>query len=195
MQTILCMNAKGGCGKTTIATNLATWFADDGHQVALADFDPQGSSLDWLAARDGYEGIPEILGIDAYNRQLRPPRGTEHLIMDVPAAVHGKEIDHLLRRVETLIVPVLPSPIDIRATSCCAASATAASNGSDAAVSDSSNSASSVAATVSSATSRRRPLPGRIHHRGRRPDRDAASRSPRQGTAPALPLRGGRSAC
>ncbi len=115
MRTIMLMNAKGGCGKTTLATNIATWFADDGHQVALADFDPQGSSLDWLAARDDYEGIPEIQSIDAYNRQLRPHRGTEHLVMDVPAAVHGKEIDHLLRRVETLIVPVLPSPIDIRA--------------------------------------------------------------------------------
>lgn len=115
MRTIMLMNAKGGCGKTTLATNIATWFADDGHQVALADFDPQGSTLDWLAARADYEGIPEIEGIAAHDHQLRPQRGTDYLIMDVPAAVHGKEIEHLLRRVETLIVPVLPSPIDIRA--------------------------------------------------------------------------------
>ena len=44
----MLMNAKGGCGKTTLATNLATWYADDGMKVALADFDPQRSSLDWL---------------------------------------------------------------------------------------------------------------------------------------------------
>ncbi|MBT8428741.1 MAG: ParA family protein, partial [Gammaproteobacteria bacterium] len=51
MQTILCMNAKGGCGKSTIATNLATWYADEGNKVAIMDFDPQRSSLDWLDAR------------------------------------------------------------------------------------------------------------------------------------------------
>ncbi len=65
MRTIMTMNAKGGCGKTTIATNIATWFADDGAKVALVDFDPQGSSLDWLEARKDYDGVPEITAIDA----------------------------------------------------------------------------------------------------------------------------------
>jgi chromosome partitioning protein len=111
------MNAKGGCGKTTLATNIATWFADEGYKVALADFDPQGSSLDWLEARKEYEGIPEIQGIDASKGSASPDRGTEYLIMDAPAKVHGKEINSLLRRVQTLIVPVLPSPIDMRACS------------------------------------------------------------------------------
>jgi len=115
MRSIMVMNAKGGCGKTTLATNIATWLADDGYQVALADFDPQGSALDWLQAREDYEGIPAIQGIDASNGPVRSRRGTDFLIMDAPAAVHGSRINELLRRVETLIVPVLPSPIDIRA--------------------------------------------------------------------------------
>ena len=111
----MVMNAKGGCGKTTLATNLACWFADQDGQVALADFDPQGSSLDWLEARNDYEGIPSIQGIDATKEPVKPARGTEYLIIDVPAGVHGSEINNMLKRVETLIIPVLPSPIDTRA--------------------------------------------------------------------------------
>ncbi len=117
MRTIMLMNAKGGCGKTTLATNIATWFADEGKRVALADFDPQGSSLDWLLARKGYEGIPDIEGIDATNGPATAARGTDYLIMDAPAAIHGKEINAMLRRVQTLLIPVLPSPIDMRACS------------------------------------------------------------------------------
>jgi chromosome partitioning protein len=115
MRTIMLMNAKGGCGKTTLATNLATWYADDGMKVALADFDPQRSSLDWLEARKAYEGIPDIEGIDANAGPVKPARSTDLLIMDAPASTHGKTIGKLLQRVDTLILPVLPSPIDMRA--------------------------------------------------------------------------------
>jgi chromosome partitioning protein len=117
MRTIMLMNAKGGCGKTTIATNLATWYADEGKQVALADFDPQQSTLDWLVARKDYEGIPDIQAINAVKDPVRPARGTDLLIMDAPAGVHGSTINKMLLRVDTLILPVLPSPIDMRACS------------------------------------------------------------------------------
>ena len=111
----MIMNAKGGCGKTTLATNLACWFADQEGKVALADFDPQGSSLDWLEARNDYDGVPGIQGIDASREAVKPARGTEYLIIDVPAGIHGAEINKMLKQVETLIIPVLPSPIDMRA--------------------------------------------------------------------------------
>lgn len=115
MRTIMCMNAKGGCGKTTIATNLATWFADDGKKVVLVDFDPQRCTLDWLDARRNYTGIPEILGIDGTSEEpLKVPRDTDYVIMDAPAGTHGKTVSNMLRRVDDLIVPVLPSPIDMR---------------------------------------------------------------------------------
>ena len=117
MQTIMLMNAKGGCGKTTLATNIATWFADEGAKVALADLDPQGSSLDWLEARQDYEGIPAIEGIDATRGPVKPARGTDYLIMDAPAGTHGPTINQMLKQVQSLIIPVLPSPIDMRACS------------------------------------------------------------------------------
>ncbi|MCB1722930.1 MAG: ParA family protein [Chromatiaceae bacterium] len=115
MQTILCMNAKGGCGKTTIATNLATWYADEDYKTALVDFDAQRSAMDWLAARNDYEGVPAIEGVDAVAGEARTAHGTDVAVIDAPAGTYGSEVTQLLRRADVLLVPVLPSPIDMRA--------------------------------------------------------------------------------
>ena len=113
MRTIMTLNAKGGCGKSTLATNLASFYADQGASVTLADLDDQQSSLTWLSNRPGDR--PAIHGIDATRQALRVPRGTDVLILDAPAAIHGSDLTALVRRAETLLVPVLPSPLDIRA--------------------------------------------------------------------------------
>ncbi len=115
MRTIMLLNAKGGCGKSTLASNLASYYAGEGTAVALVDYDPQASSLEWLAARP--EHAAPITGIDGTAEGTRIPRGTEVVIYDVPAGIKGKELTALVRRAETLIIPVLPSPIDIRAAS------------------------------------------------------------------------------
>ena len=111
----MVLNPKGGCGKTTLATNLASYYAAvQGKQVVLADFDAlQDSTLDWLAARP--QDRPRIEGVAVEAGRLNIPQGTDCVIMDAPARTHGKDLTHLVRRVETLIIPVLPSPIDIRA--------------------------------------------------------------------------------
>jgi chromosome partitioning protein len=113
MRHIMVLNAKGGSGKTTIATNLASYLATRGKTVGIADFDPQGSSMAWLKERPA--GRPPIQGYAAWQGNYRPSRNLEYLIMDAPAAVHGKDLNTLLRKAETIIVPVLPSPIDMRA--------------------------------------------------------------------------------
>ena len=113
MRRIMVLNAKGGCGKTTIATNLASHFAKTKKNVVIADFDPQQSSLDWLRKRSA--SLPPITGLDAVNHPLRVPNDTEVVIFDVQAGVYGKDLTQMVRRAETIILPVLPSPIDIRA--------------------------------------------------------------------------------
>jgi len=110
------MNPKGGCGKSTIATNLSSWYATRGQQVALADFDPQSSSLDWLELRP--QDAPPVAGVRAFEDGLRAvPRNADVTIIDAPARSHGRELTELLRRAETVLIPVLPSSIDMRAAS------------------------------------------------------------------------------
>ena len=69
MRHVMVLNSKGGCGKSTLATNIAVFFARDGHQVCIADYDPQRSSLDWLAQRAA--DLPAISGVAAYDEGLR----------------------------------------------------------------------------------------------------------------------------
>lgn len=112
-RTIMVLNSKGGSGKTTIATNLASYFVDKGAETLLADFDPQRSALMWLAARP--ESAASIHGLDAYNQPLWVPRNVDTVVMDVPAGVRGRHLNYLLRHAQTVLVPVLPSALDIRA--------------------------------------------------------------------------------
>ncbi len=114
MRTIMTMNSKGGCGKSTLATNLATFFAGTGNEVMLADCDPQASSLHWLKAREQYDA-PAIEGYNAAKQGMRLPKSPDVVIMDAPAGVHGSGLSALARHADTLLIPVLPSPVDIRA--------------------------------------------------------------------------------
>lgn len=115
MRHIMVMNAKGGCGKSTLATNIASYFANEGANVALADYDPQRSSLDWLERRP--DNRPEIHAVAGFEDGMRRcPRNVEIVVIDAPARSHGKELTELVRHAETILVPVLPSTIDMQAT-------------------------------------------------------------------------------
>jgi chromosome partitioning protein len=114
MRHVMVLNAKGGCGKSTLSTNVAVFFAKEGQQVCIADYDPQRSSLDWLAQRPA--DLPPISGVAAFDEGLRSvPRATDVLVIDAPARVHGMELNELVRRAETILVPVLPSSVDMKA--------------------------------------------------------------------------------
>ncbi len=115
MRNIMVLNAKGGSGKTTLATNLASYFATQDARVALVDLDPQGSASAWLEARSGAR--PRIQGVRFDQTRAKVGRNMDYVIMDAPAAVHGKQLKELMRKADTFIVPVLPSPMDMRAAS------------------------------------------------------------------------------
>lgn len=120
VRKILVLNSKGGCGKTTIATNLASRYAFDGFNTALLDYDPQASSMRWLAQRSS--NLPTIFGVEAHKRArggmttswaLRVPPETQRIILDAPAGVSGHHVLDYVSQVDSIVIPVLPSPIDI----------------------------------------------------------------------------------
>jgi len=122
MQRILVLNSKGGCGKTTIATNLASRYASEGQVTAIVDHDPQGSSMRWLSLRPKEKN--EIFGVPAFSRRRsgvtmswhrRVLPGSDKVIIDAPAGIMGQPLQELVRQVDIILVPVLPSPIDIHA--------------------------------------------------------------------------------
>lgn len=113
MRTILILNPKGGCGKSTLATNIAGYFAQQGKRVSLADCDPQGSSRDWLKVRPA--SLARIEPAKVKHGKLEIDKDTEILIMDSPASIHDERLANITRAAQTMIIPVLPSPIDMRA--------------------------------------------------------------------------------
>jgi chromosome partitioning protein len=122
MRTILVINSKGGCGKTTVTTNLASYFAAAKAKVAIMDYDPQGSSLQWLKLRSPH--LAHIHGANAMPQKahgLRSlhtwiPSDTEILLIDSPGGVKGLLMQDIVAKAEVVIIPVGPSAIDVHAT-------------------------------------------------------------------------------
>jgi len=122
MRRILVINGKGGCGKTTIATNLAATYAKAGRRIALIDDDPQASSTYWSDQRS--PELPEIDLIAAHRRANmyqtqtfvnRVPPETERIIIDGHSNARDRDLEALLKQADVVLVPLLPSSIDIRA--------------------------------------------------------------------------------
>ena len=116
MRTVLVASSKGGAGKTTIATNLAAQSALDGKRTALLDADRQQSSGHWAAKRAGLDSA--VLPLDGTRRgwEKNLPPDTQRLVIDAPAGAWGAELAPFLDRADAVIVPVLPSTIDLEAS-------------------------------------------------------------------------------
>ena len=119
MQRITILNMKGGCGKTTMATNLAAYYANKNKVTTLIDYDPQGSSYNWLTKRDNC--CSYIHSVAAFNRnkattrpwQLRPPRNTEIVISDTPAGIDKLSLTKFVNQSDVILIPIMPSKVDM----------------------------------------------------------------------------------
>ena len=114
MLSVLVGNIKGGCGKPTIAPHLASAFAAAGLRTVIGDCDRQRSSLNWLRRRR--PDAPSIAGLDWAKAVDAPPRDTERLVIDAPAAMRHKAVEELIAIADVVVVPVLPSAFDEDAT-------------------------------------------------------------------------------
>lgn len=121
MHKVMLLNPKGGSGKTTLATTLASYYAANHYPTVLIDHDGQGSSTRWLGARP--ERAPAIHGVAAFRNpvgvtrswHLRLPPGTERVVVDTPASIRDPHLSDLVRGTDSILIPVLPSHIDIDA--------------------------------------------------------------------------------
>ena len=117
MKTILVASSKGGAGKTTLATNLAAQFALEGKRTVLVDADPQGSSTNWAKRRAELDSA--VLPIDGTRKRFwrdGVPSDAERVVIDVPAGMMAEDLAPYLDAADAVVVPVIPSGIDIEAT-------------------------------------------------------------------------------
>jgi chromosome partitioning protein len=116
-RTIALANLKGGCGKSTLALNLAAGLARRG-TTTLVDADPQGALLhwaDWAGSEGGLPGLRqagrnpgEILGQAA--------RDSRYVVIDCPPSVDMDITGQCLEQADVVLIPVLPSPLDLWAS-------------------------------------------------------------------------------
>ena len=127
MRRIIVLNSKGGCGKTTVATNLASCYAAKGYSTVLFDYDPQASSYQWLQRRA--EDKPPIHGVSAAENggmsqglrttrswHMRLPPNTQCVVLDTPAGARISYFAPQIQESDAILLPVLASPIDIQAS-------------------------------------------------------------------------------
>lgn len=114
MPVVAVVNPKGGVGKTTLATNLAGYFAANRERTMLGDFDLQQSASDWLRLRPS--GVAPIETWDASEEIRRPPKGITHVVLDTPAQIAGKRLGQIVRVADRILVPLQPSMFDVLAT-------------------------------------------------------------------------------
>lgn len=111
MQAILIANPKGGSGKTTLSISIAGYLASRGQKVAIMDLDRQKSASQWLASRPS-----SLPAIGLFHSEGEKHAAADWLVIDSPAGLHGKNLDHALKLVHKVIVPIAPSLFDIQAS-------------------------------------------------------------------------------
>jgi chromosome partitioning protein len=114
MPVIAVVNPKGGVGKTTLATNIAGYYAAGKTPVMLGDIDRQASAKAWLDLRP--EAAAPIRNWEINGAVARPPKGVTHVVLDTPAQIDARRLGEVVRIADRVLVPLQPSMFDILAT-------------------------------------------------------------------------------
>jgi chromosome partitioning protein len=116
MRTVLVASSKGGAGKTTLATNLAAYYALDGKRTVMVEADRQQSATRWSEKRAGLASA--VLPVDGTRKgwEKAIPADTQAVVIDAAAGAMGDELEPFLERADAVVVPVNPSIIDLEAT-------------------------------------------------------------------------------
>lgn len=114
MPVVAVVNPKGGVGKTTLATNLAGYYATNKNKTMLGDIDRQQSAKHWLGLRPS--GVAPIETWDITSDIARPPKGVTHVVLDTPAQLNGRRLADVVRVADRILVPLTPSMFDVMAT-------------------------------------------------------------------------------
>ena len=115
MPVYLVANSKGGVGKSTLASNLAGFYAGRGERTMLGDLDRQQSIGSWLKLRP--QGVPSITSWDFSSEGVaKPPRGVTHIVLDTPAGFDGAALRDAVKVAAKIIVPCQASLFDIQTT-------------------------------------------------------------------------------
>jgi len=115
MPVVVVANPKGGVGKSTMATQIAGYFASKGRSVMLGDADRQQSAKLWLGLRPPAARLISTWELGGGNI-VKPPKGTTHVVLDTPAGMHGKMFKEVMQLADKVVVPLQPSIFDIFAT-------------------------------------------------------------------------------
>lgn len=119
LHRIVVLNPKGGCGKTTLATNLASALAIRGSPPTLIDCDPQGYSMRWVQRRPSE--LAEIYAIQGYDDDgaalasldVDIPANSRTVIVDLPAAIPHNRLFEYTHVADSLLLPIQASEIDV----------------------------------------------------------------------------------
>lgn len=118
MKTIVILNSKGGVGKSNITRHLAVAAEQENpNEVVLCDTDPQGSLADWWNARKAETPQLAIVSLNEFKvKQPMIAKQFHYLFFDT-AAAHAEEYAEIVQSADIIVIPVVPSPDDVRSLS------------------------------------------------------------------------------
>ncbi|WP_428773883.1 AAA family ATPase [Vibrio sp.] len=116
---VIVLNAKGGVGKSTVTAGLVSKLIQDGYQTELVDFDRQKSTYNWanlVGSLPCQAFNPAMRSFTDISMSLKVDPQSEFIVIDSPSNMSEAELARYIRFVDHIIIPIQPSPVDLKAS-------------------------------------------------------------------------------